>query len=82
MRPGLALATLGLVVAASIGVPASRTACAQPAEDVVVPDGRRTPGILAMFERWLGAERFRDGIRRHLAAHRPGNPTVEARRFG
>jgi aminopeptidase N len=35
-----------------------------------------------MFERWLGAERFRDGIRRHLAAHRPGNPTVEARRFG
>jgi alanyl aminopeptidase len=28
--------------------------------------------VLAMFERWLGTDRFRDGIRRYLAAHAYG----------
>jgi alanyl aminopeptidase len=34
-------------------------------------------GLLAMFERWLGAETFRRGIQRYLAAHRFGNASVE-----
>jgi len=32
-------------------------------------------GVLAMFERYLGVERFRDGIRKHLAQHRFGTAT-------
>jgi puromycin-sensitive aminopeptidase len=30
-------------------------------------------GVLRMLERYLGAERFRDGVRRYLEAHRFGN---------
>jgi alanyl aminopeptidase len=32
--------------------------------------------VLAMFERWLGADTFRLGIRRYLAAHEWGNTTA------
>ncbi|MCC7537007.1 MAG: M1 family metallopeptidase [Deltaproteobacteria bacterium] len=32
--------------------------------------------VLAMFERWLGAEPFQRGIRRYLEAHRHGNATA------
>jgi alanyl aminopeptidase len=34
-------------------------------------------GVLAMFERYLGAERFRTGIRAYMQAHRFGNATAE-----
>ena len=33
-------------------------------------------GILAMFERWLGDEAFRAGLRAYLAAHAHGNATA------
>lgn len=33
--------------------------------------------VLAMFERWLGAETFRDGIRAYLRAHRFGTARTE-----
>lgn len=32
-------------------------------------------GVLSMFERWLGEETFRDGIRRYLEKHRYGSAT-------
>jgi alanyl aminopeptidase len=34
-------------------------------------------GVLAMFERWLGPETFRDGIRRYLSAHADGSARTE-----
>ena len=33
--------------------------------------------ILAMFEQWLGPERFRDGVRSYMAKHAWGNATAE-----
>jgi cytosol alanyl aminopeptidase len=33
--------------------------------------------VIAMFERWLGAEVFQRGVRQHLAQHRFGNATVD-----
>ncbi|QQR91412.1 MAG: hypothetical protein IPJ88_06705 [Myxococcales bacterium] len=33
--------------------------------------------ILSMFESWMGAEAFRDGIRRYLRAHEDGNARTE-----
>jgi alanyl aminopeptidase len=32
--------------------------------------------VLTMFEAWVGAEKFRAGVRRYLEAHRWGNATV------
>jgi len=34
-------------------------------------------GVLAMLERYVGEERFRDGIRLHLQRHRDGTATAE-----
>ncbi len=34
-------------------------------------------GVLAMFERWLGEETFRQGVHRYLAAHREGSARTE-----
>lgn len=34
-------------------------------------------GVIGMFERWLGADTFRDGVRRHLAEHANANATSE-----
>jgi alanyl aminopeptidase len=34
-------------------------------------------GVLAMFERWLGEETFRDGLRRYMDKHRFGSATWE-----
>jgi len=34
-------------------------------------------GVLSMFERWIGPEAFRDGVRRYLAAHRFGAATAD-----
>lgn len=34
-------------------------------------------GVLSMFERWLGEEAFRDGIRRFIDTHRFGSGTAE-----
>jgi alanyl aminopeptidase len=34
-------------------------------------------GVLAMFERWLGEESFRAGIRRHVEEHRFGNADAD-----
>jgi alanyl aminopeptidase len=34
-------------------------------------------GVLAMFERWIGRDAFRGGIRRYLEEHREGNATAE-----
>ena len=33
--------------------------------------------VLAMFEQWIGPEKFRAGVLQHLAAHRFGNATAE-----
>jgi cytosol alanyl aminopeptidase len=33
--------------------------------------------ILAMFEQWLGPEKFRDGVRRYVAKHAWGNATAD-----
>ncbi|MGB5810038.1 MAG: M1 family aminopeptidase [Polyangiales bacterium] len=33
--------------------------------------------VLAMFERWMGPERFRDGIRSYLRAHEEGTATAD-----
>ena len=33
--------------------------------------------VIAMFERWLGADVFQRGVQRHLAQHRFGNATVD-----
>ena len=38
---------------------------------------RKGGAVLDMFERWMGADRFRDGIRRYLDAHREGTATAE-----
>src|SRR5439155_15222382 len=34
-------------------------------------------GLLEMFERWLGADTFRQGIRLYIERHRWGNATAE-----
>ncbi|MGE3636700.1 MAG: M1 family metallopeptidase, partial [Sandaracinaceae bacterium] len=34
-------------------------------------------GVLSMFERWIGADTFRDGVREHLNRHRFGTATSE-----
>jgi alanyl aminopeptidase len=34
--------------------------------------------VIGMFERWLGADIFREGVRAHLAAHRFGTATADA----
>ncbi len=31
--------------------------------------------VLAMFESWIGAEKFRAGVRNYIAAHQHGNAT-------
>ena len=33
--------------------------------------------VLSMFENYLGADKFADGVRRHLARHRHGNATAD-----
>ena len=33
--------------------------------------------ILAMFEQWLGPEKFREGVRRYVAKHAWGNATAD-----
>ncbi len=33
--------------------------------------------VIAMFERWLGADAFQRGVQRHLSQHRFGNATVD-----
>jgi alanyl aminopeptidase len=33
--------------------------------------------VIGMFERWLGADTFREGVRAHLAAHRFGTATAD-----
>ncbi|MFW5921072.1 MAG: M1 family metallopeptidase, partial [Polyangiales bacterium] len=38
---------------------------------------RKGGGVLAMFERWMGEETFRDGIRMYMREHTWGNATAE-----
>jgi len=38
---------------------------------------RKGGGVLEMFERWMGEETFRDGIREHLNRHRFGTATAD-----
>ena len=38
---------------------------------------RKGGGVLAMFERWIGEDTFRDGIREYLSAHRFGTATAD-----
>ncbi|MEM6790983.1 MAG: M1 family metallopeptidase [Myxococcota bacterium] len=37
---------------------------------------RKGGGVLAMFERWMGPEVFRQGLQRYMAAHRHGSATA------
>ncbi len=38
---------------------------------------RKGGGVLEMFERWIGEDTFREGIREHLSRHRFGTATAE-----
>lgn len=38
---------------------------------------RKGGGVLEMFERWMGEDTFRDGIREHLTRHRFGTATAD-----
>ncbi len=38
---------------------------------------RKGGGVLEMFERWMGQDTFRDGIREHLSRHRFGTATAD-----
>ncbi len=38
---------------------------------------RKGGGVLEMFERWMGEDTFRDGIREHMSRHRFGTATAD-----
>jgi alanyl aminopeptidase len=68
-----AMASDSLVSARSIRQPIGSDHDIRNAFDAITYS--KGAGVLAMFERWLGADAFRDGIRRYLGAHRFGSAT-------
>ena len=66
-----AMATDGLHSTRPVEYPVGPPEEAQGMFDVLTY--QKGAGVLRMLERYLGAERFRDGVRRYLQAHRFGN---------
>jgi puromycin-sensitive aminopeptidase len=66
-----AMATDGLHSTRPVEYPVGPPEEAQGMFDVLTY--QKGAGVLRMLERYLGAERFRDGVRRYLEAHRLGN---------
>src|SRR3984957_9206472 len=66
-----AMATDGLHATRPVEYPVGPPEEAQGMFDVLTY--QKGAGVLRMLERYLGAERFRDGVRRYLQAHRFGN---------
>jgi puromycin-sensitive aminopeptidase len=66
-----AMATDGLHSTRPVEYPVGPPEEAQGMFDVLTY--QKGAGVLRMLERYLGAERFRDGVRRYLDAHRLGN---------
>ena len=66
-----AMATDGLHSTRPVEYPVGPPEEAQGMFDILTY--QKGAGVLRMLERYLGAERFRDGVRRYLEAHRFGN---------
>ena len=66
-----AMATDGLHATRPVEYPVGPPEEAQGMFDVLTY--QKGAGVLRMLERYLGADRFRDGVRRYLEAHRFGN---------
>ena len=66
-----AMATDGLHATRPVEYPVGPPEEAQGMFDVLTY--QKGAGVLRMLERYLGADRFRDGVRRYLEAHRLGN---------
>jgi puromycin-sensitive aminopeptidase len=66
-----AMATDGLHATRPVEYPVGPPEEAQGMFDVLTY--QKGAGVLRMLERYLGADRFRDGVRRYLDAHRFGN---------
>ena len=66
-----AMATDGLHATRPVEYPVGPPEEAQGMFDVLTY--QKGAGVLRMLERYLGAERFRDGVRRYLESHRLGN---------
>jgi len=66
-----AMATDGLHTTRPVEYPVGPPEEAQGMFDVLTY--QKGAGVLRMLERYLGADRFRDGVRRYLEAHRFGN---------
>ena len=66
-----AMATDGLHATRPVEYPVGPPEEAQGMFDVLTY--QKGAGVLRMLERYLGAERFRDGVRRYLETHRFGN---------
>ncbi|HVA04572.1 MAG TPA: M1 family metallopeptidase [Acidimicrobiales bacterium] len=70
-----AMATDGLHATRPVEYPVGPPEEAQGMFDVLTY--QKGAGVLRMLERYLGTERFRDGVRRYLEAHRFGNTETE-----
>ncbi len=66
-----AMATDGLHTTRPVEYPVGPPEEAQGMFDILTY--QKGAGVLRMLERYLGADRFRDGVRRYLEAHRLGN---------
>src|SRR5579863_7596932 len=66
-----AMATDGLHATRPVEYPVGPPEEAQGMFDILTY--QKGAGVLRMLERYLGADRFRDGVRRYLEAHRFGN---------